>query len=81
MTESVVLPPLFGEPTVPRIKRNQPKRPLQERLVLEAKRLKDKANALPSGPRREAMLRKARQAETASQVDEWLSSPGLQAPK
>jgi hypothetical protein len=36
---------------------------------------------LPHGHERDTLLRKARQAETASHVHEWLSSPGLQAPK
>jgi hypothetical protein len=35
----------------------------------------------PPGKEREELLRKARQAETASRIDEWLSSPGLQPPK
>jgi len=30
---------------------------------------------------RETLLRKARQAETAAHMDEWLSSPGLKAPE
>ena len=30
---------------------------------------------------RERLLRRARQAETASQIDKWLNSPGLQRPK
>jgi len=30
---------------------------------------------------RDALLRKARQAETAANIDEWLDSPGLQPPK
>jgi hypothetical protein len=29
---------------------------------------------------REALLRKARQAETAAHIDDWLRSPGLQPP-
>jgi len=29
----------------------------------------------------EDLLRKARQADTAFHMDEWLSSPGLQPPK
>ena len=29
----------------------------------------------------ELLLRRARQAETASRVNEWVSSPGLQPPK
>jgi hypothetical protein len=44
-------------------------------------RLKDEANALPSGPLQDAAIRKARQTETASHMDEWLSSAGLQAPR
>ena len=58
-----------------RIHRNQPKAPLQDRPR------KDEANELPPGPLRDARIRKARQAVTASRVNEWLSSPGLQAPK
>jgi hypothetical protein len=64
-----------------RTQRNQPKAPLQDRLMLEAVRLKDEANDLPAGSLRDARIRKARQAATACHVDEWLSSPGLQAPQ
>jgi hypothetical protein len=39
------------------------------------------ANALPQGPLRDAAIRKARQAETGAHINEWLSSPGLQAPR
>ena len=35
------------------------------------------AEQLPYGKEREELLRKARQLETASYVNEWLSSPGL----
>ncbi|MDA9504913.1 hypothetical protein XI09_09375 [Bradyrhizobium sp. CCBAU 11386] len=63
-----------------RAKPNQPKLPFQDRLALEANRLKDEANKLPHGPLRDAVIRKARQVETASHLDQWLSSPGLRAP-
>lgn len=66
---------------MPRIPRNQPKAPLRDRLMLEAVRLKDEANELSPGPLRDAKIRKARQAVTACRVNEWLSSPGLQAPQ
>ena len=67
---------------MPRIQRNQPKAPLQDRLMLEAMRLKAKAaDELSPGPLRDARIRKSRQAVTASHVNEWLSSPGLQAPQ
>lgn len=66
---------------MPRIQPDQPSAPLQDRLMLEAMRLKDEAYELPPGPLRDARIREARQAVTASHVNEWLSSPGLQAPQ
>ncbi|TCU76737.1 hypothetical protein EDE08_102275 [Bradyrhizobium sp. R2.2-H] len=53
---------------------------LEARLAAEAERLREEAKSLPAGPAREEMLRKARQAETGSQMSEWLRSPGLQPP-
>jgi hypothetical protein len=41
---------------------------------------KDEAAKLPHGKLKEQLLRKARQLETASQIGQWLSSPGLQPP-
>jgi hypothetical protein len=32
-------------------------------------------------PAKELLLRRARQAETASHINNWLNSPGLQPPK
>ena len=54
---------------------------LQERLSEEAKRLREEAKSLPYGAAREALIRKARQAETGSHMTEWLSSPGLRPPE
>ena len=54
---------------------------LHERLVREAEIARARATSMPLGKEREALLRKARQAETASRIDEWLSSPGLRSPK
>jgi hypothetical protein len=54
---------------------------LEVRLSEEAKRLREEAKLLPPGAVREALLRKARQAESGSHMSEWLSSPGLQPPK
>ena len=53
---------------------------LIDRLTLEANRLQDEAHKLSDGPLRDAMIRKARQSETAAHIDQWLSSPGLQSP-
>ena len=53
---------------------------LEERLAGEARRLLEEAKLLPPGRARDAALRRARQAETASHMSSWLRSPGLQAP-
>lgn len=42
--------------------------------------LRDEARTLPPGQRRENLLRRAQQDETAIRIDAWLSSPGLRAP-
>jgi hypothetical protein len=36
---------------------------------------------LPPGRERDALLKKASQADTLANIEEWLSSPGLQPPK
>jgi hypothetical protein len=55
--------------------------PLDERLALEAVRLKQTAKRLKPGSKRQAMLRKAREAEIAASITAWISSPGLKAPE
>jgi hypothetical protein len=53
----------------------------EEHLAEEADRFREAAKDLPQGMARELLLRRARQAETASHVSDWLRSPGLQPPK
>jgi hypothetical protein len=54
----------------------------EERLAAEAKRSREAAAREPPGSTlREQFLRRARQAEAASHMSEWLRSPGLQSPK
>ena len=55
-------------------------RSLEERLSEEAKRLRAEAKLLRPGMERDALIRRARQAEAAAHMSEWLSSPGLQTP-
>ena len=52
----------------------------EERLAEEAERFRTAAEELPPGTARELLLRRARQAETASHMSGWLRSPGLQPP-
>jgi hypothetical protein len=54
---------------------------LHERLDQEAARFRCEAKKFPHGAERELLIRKARQAETARHIDEWLSSPGLRTPR
>ena len=42
---------------------------------------KEEAAKLPYGKLKIKLLREARQLETASQISQWLSSPGLQPPR
>jgi hypothetical protein len=55
--------------------------PLDQRLEEQAKRLRDEARGTPPGIERDRLIRRARRAETAARMSEWLTSPGLQPPK
>jgi len=44
---------------------------LRERLAEWAKEIRGQAAHLPPGPNREALLKKARQADKASELDDW----------
>ena len=59
----------------------QPTDVLEEQLATEAERLREQAMKLKPGVERDALLRKARQAETGSHVSDWLRSPELQPPQ
>jgi hypothetical protein len=50
----------------------------QERLSAFVEDERKKALLLPPGPERDTALRKIRQAETASRLNSWASSPGIQ---
>ena len=50
----------------------------EERLAEQAQKFTEAANKLPNGSKaRELLLRRARQMETASRINKWLSSPEL----
>ncbi|MCS3503740.1 hypothetical protein M2189_006744 [Bradyrhizobium japonicum] len=50
------------------------------RLAQEAINLRLQANGMPASVRRAELLRKARQIDVAGEINNWLSSPGLQPP-
>jgi hypothetical protein len=53
----------------------------EDRIAAERARLEAQVANVPHGPRRDELLRKIRQLDTAAHISEWLSSPGLQPPK
>ena len=65
-----------------KIKRNRYRQtlPFDQRLQQAADAARDAARLLPEGQQRELLLKKAREAETAAHINEWLASPGLRAP-
>jgi hypothetical protein len=54
---------------------------IEQKWLEQSEAAKQEAQNRPYGREREALVRKARQLETASQINQWLSSPGLQPPK
>jgi hypothetical protein len=54
--------------------------PFDKRLAAEATRLREKAQSMPFGIERDDVLRKAREADTAAHINQWLTSPGLASP-
>jgi len=53
---------------------------LKDRLASFAQDARKRADELPPGPAKDDLLRKARQADMATHLDEWVNSPGLQPP-
>lgn len=53
----------------------------KDRLILWAQKVREDAADLRPGPEKELLLKKARQADTAAHLDDWVNSPGLQPPK
>jgi hypothetical protein len=54
---------------------------LEQKWRQQADAFRREAEKLPYGKEREELLRLARQLETASHINEWVSSPGLSPPK
>jgi predicted trehalose synthase len=54
---------------------------LERRLTDEATKLRKEAQGTPPGVERERLIKRARQAEVASHMNDWLTSAGLQPPK
>ena len=53
---------------------------LKQRLLERVISLREEAKLVAPGLARETLLSKARQSETAANIDEWLPSPELKPP-
>jgi hypothetical protein len=67
--------------TTKRRRRYQQSEAFKDRLASFARDARERASKLEPGIVRDDLERKARQADTASRIDEWVNSPGLQPPK
>ena len=83
MRTPVALPPILErmEQRMPERRRFTQTTSIEGRLPEEAKRLRKQAQGTPPGIERERLVRRARQAETASRMNEWLTSRWLQVPR
>jgi hypothetical protein len=52
----------------------------KDRLLKSAQEAREQADRLPAGAARDRLLLKARQSETAADIDTWISSPGSPPP-
>jgi hypothetical protein len=54
---------------------------IEQKWLEQSEEAQSEAEKLPYGKEREALVRKARQLKTASQIYQWLSSPALKPPE
>jgi hypothetical protein len=54
--------------------------PLKDRLCTFAEALREEASRLPVSAQKEDLLARARSADTAARLDEWVHPSGLQRP-
>jgi hypothetical protein len=52
-----------------------------ENIAAEKTKLEAQVAQLKPGPQRDGLLKKIRQLDTASHMNEWLTSPGLRPPE
>ena len=54
---------------------------LEERLVQDINQLRDRAKKMKPGAALDKVLQRIRQNEAAAHMNEWLKTPGSQAPR
>jgi hypothetical protein len=53
----------------------------EENIAAEKARCEEQLESTPHGPTRDALVKKIRQLDTASHMNGWLKSTGLQSPE
>jgi hypothetical protein len=53
----------------------------EDRIAAEKSRVEEQLAGISHGPQRDELVKKIRQLDTASHLNEWLRSPGLQPPE
>jgi hypothetical protein len=53
----------------------------EDRIAAEKARVKEQLAGVSHGPQRDALVKKIRQLDIASHLNDWLRSPGLQPPE
>ena len=53
----------------------------EQNIAVQKAKAEAELAKLEPGPQKDALLNRIRQLETASRINDWLSSPGLQPPK
>jgi hypothetical protein len=56
------------------------KKTIEQKWHEQSEAAKEEAAKLPHGKLKNQLLQRARQLHTASQISQWLSSPGLRPP-
>ena len=57
------------------------KKTVEQKWHEQSEAAKQEAAKLPQGKLKDQLLLEARQLQTASHINQWLSSPGLQPPR
>ena len=52
----------------------------EDQVAAQKAKLEAQVAKLPPSPQKDVLLRKIRQLETASHINEWLTSPGIRPP-
>jgi hypothetical protein len=53
----------------------------EDRIVAEKARVEEQLAGVSRGPQRDTLVKRIRQLDTASRINAWLISPGLQPPE